>query len=92
MTCSMMIDSQVPVSFWHEDLATLAYLINHVPTKRNKLDHCVEKCVFVGYDTHENGYRCYNSTTHPIHVTMNCDFLESKYFVSHQPSFGGESK
>jgi len=49
----------------------------HIPkANRTKFDACAEKCVFVIYATHQKGYRCYNSITHRVHVTMDCDFLE----------------
>ena len=63
----------------------------HIPkANRTKFDPCTEKCVFVGYDTHQKGYRCYNPITHRVHVTMDCDFLESEYFCSSQLDVLGE--
>jgi len=46
---------------------------------RTKFDPCAEKCVFVRYATHQNGYQCYNLITHRVYVTINYDFLESQY-------------
>jgi len=63
----------------------------HIPkANRTKFDPCVEKCVFVGYATHQKEYRCYNPITHRVHVTMDCDFLESEYFFSSQLDVQGE--
>jgi len=63
----------------------------HIPKEnRTKFDPCVEKCVFVGYATHQKGYRCYNPITHRIHVIMDCDFLESEYFFNSQLDVQGE--
>jgi len=63
----------------------------HIPkANRTKFNPCAEKCVFVGYATHQKGYRCYNPITHRVHVTMDCDFLESEYFFSSQLGVQGE--
>ncbi|GJV17454.1 putative ribonuclease H-like domain-containing protein [Tanacetum coccineum] len=63
----------------------------HIPKSyRDKLDLCAEKCVFVGYGVNQKGYRCYNPKTRHMITTMNCDFLETKYFYSSQHSGQGE--
>ncbi|GJU84678.1 putative ribonuclease H-like domain-containing protein [Tanacetum coccineum] len=63
----------------------------HIPKSyRDKLDPCAEKCVFVGYGVNQKGYRCYNPKTRHMITTMNCDFLETKYFYSSQHSGQGE--
>ena len=57
----------------------------HIPKANiTKFDPCAENYVFVGYATHQKGYRCYNPITHRVYVTMDCDFLESEYFFSSQ--------
>ncbi|KAJ9535806.1 hypothetical protein OSB04_un001038 [Centaurea solstitialis] len=59
----------------------------HIPkSHRNKLDPCADKCVFVGYGVNQKGYRCYNPETRHMFTTMNCDFLETKYYYSSQHS------
>ncbi|KAJ9556676.1 hypothetical protein OSB04_011290, partial [Centaurea solstitialis] len=130
-TRAMMIESQVPKSFWPEAVATSVYLLNRLPTQilghktplktlesqvtipsvltlpprifgcsvfthipkihRDKLGPCAEKCVFVGYGPHQMGYRCYNPVSRRIHVTMDCDFLESEFYFDNQPRIQGES-
>ncbi|GJR49992.1 putative RNA-directed DNA polymerase [Tanacetum coccineum] len=130
MTRALIIESNAPIFFWPEALATATYLINRLPTKilkmktpletlseyhtlpqvltlepkvfgctvfahipksyRDKLDPCAEKCVFVGYGVNQKGYRCYNPKTRHMITTMNCDFLETKYFYSSQHSGQGE--
>ncbi|GJS76616.1 retrovirus-related pol polyprotein from transposon TNT 1-94 [Tanacetum coccineum] len=63
----------------------------HIPKSyRDKLDPCAEKCVFVGYGVNQKGYRCYNPKTRHMITTINCDFLETKYFYSSQHSVQGE--
>jgi len=57
---------------------------------RTKFDPCDETCVFVGYVTHQKGYRRYNPITHCVYVTMDCDFLESEYFFRSQLDVKGE--
>ncbi|GJU95598.1 putative RNA-directed DNA polymerase [Tanacetum coccineum] len=65
----------------------------HIPKSyHDKLDPCAEKCVFVGYGVNQNGYRCYNPKTRHMFTTMNCDFLETKYFYSPQHSGQGEEQ
>jgi len=57
----------------------------HIPkANKTKFDPCAEKYVFIRYATHQKGYRCYNPITQHVYVTMDCDFLESKYFFSSQ--------
>ncbi|KAM0001536.1 putative RNA-directed DNA polymerase [Helianthus debilis subsp. tardiflorus] len=132
MTRALLIESQVPPSFWPEAVATSVYLLNRLPTNalkfktpldclskfakiphpltleprifgctafvhipkinRNKLGPCAEKCVFVGYGIDQIGYRCYNPKTRHMFTTMNCDFLETKYFYNTQLSGQGESE
>jgi len=36
------------------------------------------------------GVSIYNPITHRVYVTMDCDFLESKYFVSSQLDVQGK--
>ncbi|XP_076888069.1 uncharacterized protein LOC143538382 [Bidens hawaiensis] len=63
----------------------------HIPkSNRDKLDPCAEKCVFVGYGINQKGYRCYNPKTQHMFTTMNCDFLETKYYFATQNSGQGE--
>nr|GEX33589.1 putative RNA-directed DNA polymerase [Tanacetum cinerariifolium] len=49
-----------------------------------------EKCVFVGYRITQKGYRCYNPKTQHMFTTMNCVFLETKYYYASQHSGQGE--
>ncbi|GKC71178.1 putative ribonuclease H-like domain-containing protein [Tanacetum coccineum] len=57
---------------------------------RSKMDPCAEKCVFVGYGITQKGYRCYNPKTRHMLTTMNCDFLETRYYYASQHSGQGE--
>ncbi|CAL9008167.1 unnamed protein product, partial [Prunus brigantina] len=53
--------------------------------QRSKLDPCALRCVFVGYATHQKGYRCYHPSTRRTYVTLDVTFLESELFF-HDPS------
>ena len=53
--------------------------------QRSKLDPCALRCVFVGYATHQKGYRCYHPPTQRTYVTLDVIFLESELFF-HDPS------
>ncbi|CAL8151472.1 unnamed protein product [Prunus armeniaca] len=53
--------------------------------QRSKLDPCALRCVFVGYATHQKGYRCYHPPTRRTYVTLDVTFLESELFF-HDPS------
>ncbi|KAI5350200.1 hypothetical protein L3X38_003091 [Prunus dulcis] len=53
--------------------------------QRSKLDPCALCCVFVGYATHQKGYRCYHPPTQRTYVTLDVTFLESELFF-HDPS------
>ena len=57
----------------------VAYVHLH-KNQRNKLDPCALRCLFLGYATHQKGYRCYDSTTQRSYVTMDVTFLESASF------------
>ncbi|XP_073261290.1 uncharacterized protein [Populus alba] len=47
-----------------------------------KLDPCAICCLFLGYATHQKGYRCYDPITRHTYVTMDVAFLESDNFYS----------
>ncbi|CAL2271851.1 unnamed protein product [Prunus armeniaca] len=53
--------------------------------QRSKLDPRALCCVFVGYATHQKGYRCYHPHTRHTYVTLDVTFLESELFF-HDPS------
>ena len=48
--------------------------------QRSKLDPCALRCVFLGYATHQKGYRCYHPPTRRTYVTLDVTFLESDMF------------
>ena len=54
----------------------------HIPkNQRTKIEPCAMRCVFVGYGTHQKGYRCYNPTTKRMFLTMDVTFVETeRYF------------
>ena len=48
-----------------------------------KLEPRAVKCVFVGYGTHQKGYRCYDPLTNHMYTTMDCEFQEDSYYCHH---------
>lgn len=59
----------------------VAYVHLH-KNQRTKLDPCALRCLFLGYATHQKGYRCYDPSTSRLYVTMDVTFLESETFFS----------
>lgn len=47
------------------------------------------RCVFVGYATHQKGYRCYHPPTCRLFITMDVVFHEDTMYFS-KPEFQGE--
>jgi transposase InsO family protein len=69
----------------------LAYV--HVQKKfRSKIEPYAEKCVFLGFGSHQKGYKCYNPKTHKFYTTMDVTFIENKsYFMDTQIHVQGET-
>ncbi|KAJ7969169.1 Retrovirus-related Pol polyprotein from transposon TNT 1-94 [Quillaja saponaria] len=61
----------------------VAYVHLH-KNQRTKLDPCAMRCIFLGYATHQKGYRCYDPTTRHLYTTMDVTFLESETFFPKQ--------
>lgn len=60
----------------------------HMPkTQRTKLDPCAVRDVFLGYATHQKGYRCYYLPTQRTYVTMDVIFLESEMYFTPSSNF-----
>ncbi|XP_024187552.2 uncharacterized protein LOC112192448 isoform X2 [Rosa chinensis] len=50
--------------------------------QRTKLDARALKCVFVGYGSHQKGYKCYHPQSQKFYVTMDVTFSEDVcYFL-----------
>nr|AFP55546.1 gag-pol polyprotein [Rosa rugosa] len=50
--------------------------------QRSKLDARALKCVFVGYGSHQKGYKCYHPQSQKFYVTMDVSFSEDAcYFL-----------
>ena len=48
----------------------------------SKLDPCAFWCVFVGFASHQKGYKCYHPATCHMYITMDVTFSESEYFYA----------
>ena len=46
----------------------------------SKFDSKAENCIFLGYAPNKKGYKCFNSTTRKIHVSMDVSFVENISF------------
>ncbi|KAM1209105.1 hypothetical protein ACFX2J_014684 [Malus domestica] len=62
----------------------VAYVHLH-KNQRSKLDMCVVRCVFLGFNSQQKGYRCYHPSTKHFYVTMDVTFSETDmFFISVQ--------
>ena len=64
----------------------VAYVHLH-KNQRIKLDLCAVRCVFLGSNPQQKGYRCYHPSTRHMYVTMDVTFSEDELFFppSHTP-------
>ncbi|XP_070677916.1 uncharacterized protein [Malus domestica] len=54
---------------------------SHVPKElRNKLDHKVEKCIFIGYNERSKAYKLYNPKTKKFLISYDVHFDENAFF------------
>ena len=75
--------SDLPLKFF--GCIVFVHLPNH---NRSKLDQkvfgCIvlaaEKCVFIGYASNKNGYKCYNPQTKKMYENKDVSLIEDKYF------------
>ncbi|CAA0838993.1 Unknown protein, partial [Striga hermonthica] len=81
----------IPESFTLQPRVFGCSVFVHIPKiHRSKFDPCSLKCVFVGYGTHQKGYRCYHPSSRRLYTTLDCKFVETEFFYSTQLSDQGE--
>lgn len=49
---------------------------------RTKLDPKSLKCIFLGYSSHQKGYKCYSPITRKIYNSMDVTFFENQPYFS----------
>lgn len=54
--------------------------VHQNPSTPSKLDPTAIKCIFVGYSPTQQGYKCYNPSTHKFVVSFDVSFLENQHF------------
>lgn len=60
---------------------------------RYKLKPRAIRYVFVGYASHQKGYRCYHPPSQKLYVTLDVVFYEHEmYYFVHASSIQGENK
>ncbi|KAM1789243.1 hypothetical protein ACFX11_039423 [Malus domestica] len=50
--------------------------------QRTKLDPCAIRCIFMGYEIHQKGYRCYHPSSRRMYTTMDVTFSEFEMYYS----------
>lgn len=50
----------------------------------SKLDPKSVKCIFIGYSSHQKGYKCYSPATRKIYNSMDVTFFENYAFYKHE--------
>lgn len=56
----------------------------------NKLTPRALRCVYLGYATHQKGYRCYHPPTRRMFITMDVVFRKDSMYFSSEPELQGE--
>ena len=52
-----------------------------------------EKCIFIGYSLEQKGYKCYNPSTHELHVSRDVIFDEmASWYNDEKMSIGANVK
>ena len=58
--------------------------------QRDKLSPRALRCVFLGYATHQKGYRCFYPPTQRMFVTVDVVFHEESMYFSNETKLQGE--
>ena len=53
----------------------VAYVHLH-KNQQTKLDPCARRCIFLGYASHQKGYRCYDPMSNRTYVSLDVTFVE----------------
>ena len=67
--------SQIPIRVF----GCTVFVHNH-PPNRSKLDPRAIRCLFLGYSPSQKGYKCYNSLTRKVQVSLDVTFVEDQPF------------
>lgn len=73
--CLQTMSRSIPTFTWNHEFFDMW----HTPifTKTNP---CALQCVFLGFNTQQKGYRCYQPPTRYMYVTIDVTFCEDELF------------
>ncbi|KAE8655260.1 tir-nbs resistance protein [Hibiscus syriacus] len=78
---SMLHAKNIPGRFWAEAMRTAAFVINRLP-QPSKFDKKAVRCIFVGYDSQRNGWKCCDPMSGRCYTSQNVVFDEASSWWS----------